>query len=97
MRALRACVKTPATVLFSDWVGNIIGNKKNLMPLRPVHLPPPILFPTARAFIYFCLRPCLSGGVRPLSGHKHRPVVGQTLGQRSARPISLYSRLRFSR
>jgi len=88
MRALRECVDMLATVLFSDWVGNNVGNRKNLVPLRPAPSPPPIHFPTARAFICFCLRPCLSGGVRPLSGHKHRPVVGQTLGRRSAWPIS---------
>jgi len=98
MRALRACVDIPETSLFSDWVGNNVGNRKNLVPLRPVPFPSTIYFPAARAFICFCLRPCLSGGVRPLSGHKHRPVVGQTLGRRSAWPIStLYSRLRFSR
>jgi len=98
MRALRACVDIPETARFSDWVGNNVGNRKNLVPLLPVPLSSPIQFPTARAFICFCLRPCLSGGVRPLFGHKHRPVVGQTLGRRSAWPIStLYSRLRFSR
>jgi len=59
MRALRACVDMPATALFSDWVGNNVGNRKKLVPLRPVPLPPPIHFPTARAFICFCLRPCL--------------------------------------
>ena len=98
MRALRACVDIPETARSSDWVGNNVGNRKNLVPLRPVPLPSSIHFPAARASIFFCLRPCLSGGVRPLSGHKHSPVVGQTLGRRSAWPIStLYSRLRFSR
>jgi len=37
------------------------------------------------------LRPCLNGGVRPLSGHKNRPPIGHTRSRRSVWPIGILS------